>query len=333
MIFRWLARLFGTHAPPPPAPERGQDLVPQDLDNLAPAPLADSPRTDVELFADFYHWLTGENQQLPAIHIEKIILEELARLAQNPDAAAGMVPRVPAVIPQLLRSLRDESMSGADLAKQISQDVVLVAEVVREANSPYYAPTAAVRNIEGAVMLLGQNGLRMLIARVAFRPIINQQGGYFARLAAPAIWSQSEKCALAASLLSGGGPAQFEAYLAGLIENVGLMVAFRLVDQIYSDTALPQSDDFCRRVNAYARMLSARIARLWEIPAPVVEAIEQAGEPDAPPLARLLACADRVSKLRMLVDAARIPEDSPDVQALSADERRVFAKLKEQEPD
>jgi HD-like signal output (HDOD) protein len=333
MILKWISRLFGSDAPPPAAPERGGEVLPPDLDTLAPAIPQATPRSDQELFADFYHWITGESEQLPGVHVDKIILEGLNRLLQNPEAAASLVPRVPAVIPQLLRSLRDESMSGAELARQISQDVVLVAEVVREANSPYYAPTAPVRNIEGAVMLLGQNGLRMLIARVAFRPIINQQAGYFAKLAAPAIWAQSEKCALAAGMLAGGGPSQFEAYLAGLIENVGLMVCFRLIDHLTSDTVLPQSDDFCRRLNVLARMLSTRIARLWEFPSTVIGAFELAGEHDAPPLARVLARADRVSKLRMLVDAARLPHEAPDLLALDADERRVFDKLKEQEPD
>ncbi|HZX28239.1 MAG TPA: HDOD domain-containing protein, partial [Telluria sp.] len=194
--------------------------------------------------------------------------------------------------------------------------------------------TAPVKNIEGAVMLLGQNGLRLLLARVAFRPVISQQAGRFAKLAAPNIWTQSEKCALAAGMLAtAGGQPQFEAYLSGLMENVGLMVAFRLIDQIYDAEALPQSDDFCRRLSAYARMLSGRIARLWDLPPDVITAIEQAGEADAPPLAGVLARADRISKLRMLHDARRLRADDASIAALPRDERRVFDKLGEREPD
>lgn len=51
-------------------------------------------------------------------------------------------------------------------------------------------------------MLLGQNGMRMLLARVAFRPIIGVGNGRHARRVAPVIWRQSETCALAASLLA-----------------------------------------------------------------------------------------------------------------------------------
>jgi len=328
MIAKWINRLFGGAAPEASAPAAAVRPA------ATAAPAAGRPLSSAELNADFYHWLTGEHAQVPPAAVEKVIIEELGRLLQTPTTAASMVPRVPAVVPQLLRSLREENTSGADLARQIAQDVVLVAEVVREANSPYYAPTAPVKNIEGAVMLLGQNGLRMLLARVAFRPVISQQTGRFAKLAAPNIWTQSEKCALAAGLLAASnGLPQFEAYLAGLMENVGLMVAFRLIDQIYDEEALPQSDDFCRRLFAYARMLSGRIARLWDLPPDVVAAIEQAGDPEAPPLAGVLARADRVSKLRMLHDARRLAADDASIAALARDERRAFDKLGEREQD
>lgn len=36
---------------------------------------------------------------------------------------------MPEIIPQLMRSLRDDSMNAAELSRQLSQDLVLVAEV------------------------------------------------------------------------------------------------------------------------------------------------------------------------------------------------------------
>lgn len=264
---------------------------------------------------------------------ERLILESLLRLVKAPDSAASLVPRVPAVIPPLLRSLRDTTLSGADIARQISQDVVLVAEVIREANSPYYSPSTPVRNLESAVMLLGQNGLRMLLARVAFRPVISQQTGRFARLAAPAVWTQAEKCALAASMLAyEQGAEPFEAYLAGLMENTGLIVAFRMIDQAFSEQpALPSSPEFCRTLFAYARMISARIAMLWEFPTNVVAAIAHAGE-DAAPLAIGLGRADRISKLRMLADAGRIGTDAATAD-LGRAELNAFHKLQDKDAD
>ena len=116
----------------------------------------------------FYRWLCGAGDQPAAPRIEGLLIDELARLAQSPDAGAELVPRVPALVPQLLTSLRDANMSGADLSRMLSQDVVLVGEVMRAANSPFYSPRTPLNTIESAVMLLGQNGMRQLLARVAF---------------------------------------------------------------------------------------------------------------------------------------------------------------------
>jgi HD-like signal output (HDOD) protein len=291
-------------------------------------PTGNGPVTEVNL--DFLKWLAGPSVREAPPATGRLILHELARLVQTPSAAAQLVPRVPEVIPQLLLSLRDQSISGADLSRQVSQDVVLVAEVIREVNSPYYRPSAPVRTIEGAVMLLGQNGLRMLLARVAFRPIISMRTGRLARQVAPRLWSQSGKCALAASQLAPAhGANPFEAYLAGLMQNVGLIIAFRLIDRVCPRDTLPQSEQFCGELLAATRMLSAAIAREWAFPEAVAAAIEQSGNPDAPPLAQSLAQGDRLAKLRLLVDAGVIAPDHPLLQdGIDAAQRRCFDTLR-----
>ncbi len=321
---KWIARWFGSAADAAPAAHAAAAPA------SAPAPL---PYRAADVDVLFCQWLLGEPDAGPIVGAEKLILDELARIGASNSGGANLVPRVPAVIPQLLRSLRDEHISGAELARQITQDIVLVAEVIREVNTPYYHPAVPIKTIESAVMLLGQNGLRMLLARVAFRPVINMQSGHFARLAAPHVWSQSELCAQAANLLAGSMRANpFEAYLAGLIQNVGLIVAFRAIDQIWQGAALPQSDAFCAGLTATARVLSARIATVWEFPATVVTAIECMGDSAraAPlPLARALLLADRVSKLRLLVDADQLLVDEPFVaDALDPSARAVFDKLR-----
>lgn len=295
------------------------------------------PASGAEVDAVFYRWLSAAGPQHASADIEKQILDELTRLAQSPVAGAALVPRVPAIIPQLMRTLRDDDMNAADLSRQLAQDVVLVAEVYREANRPCYRPrynaSPPIDTIEGAIMLLGQNGMRMLLARVAFRPIISMQNGVLAKRTAPLIWRQSEKCAQAASLLAPSMRANaFEAYLAGLMANVGIVVAFRLIDQMYTDEAVPQSDEFIDELFTQGRILSARIAELWEFPASVTDAIAQAGQSDAPPLAQTLELGDRVSKLRMLVDATKFVHDDPFVvDGLSKAALACFDKLEDDE--
>ncbi|MBQ5947629.1 HDOD domain-containing protein [Massilia sp. ST3] len=320
----WLARLFGNAPGTAPAAET---RPPAPALPAAPPPggaPASEPLSGRALDLAFFHWLAGPCA-LPALPGGGLVLDELARLRDQPEAAAERVPRVPAVIPQLLRSLRDEASTAAGLARQVAQDPVLVAEVIREVNSPWYRPATPVRNIEGALLLLGQNGLRMLLARVAFRPVIGMQAGQLARQLAPALWSQSEKCALAASLLAPAhGADPFEAYLAGLMRNVGLVVALRVADQVLPGGALPDDDAFTEALLGAALPLSARIALAWELPASVAAAI--GGIDPSQPLARARAAGDRLAKLRLLADAAQ-PGFVRTAGALAPRERQVFDQL------
>jgi HD-like signal output (HDOD) protein len=325
----WIGKLFS-----------GEDESNKSAPVADVSPASDSasgPATAAEIDAVYYRWLAAVGSQHAPAKTETLILDELRRLAHAPVAGATLVPRVPAIIPQLMRTLRDENMNAAELSRQLAQDVVLVAEVYRESNLPCYRPRyhsgPPINNIEGAIMLLGQHGMRMLLARVAFRPVISTQSGRLAKRGAPLIWHQSEKCALAASLLAPALRANaFDAYLAGLMENVGLVVAFRLIDQMHPEDALPQSDEFIAELFAQARTLSTRIAELWEFPATVTSAIGEAGQPDASPLAQTLALGDRLSKLRMLVDAIQFTSDDPFVvDGLDKAALACFDKLKDED--
>lgn len=314
----------------------GDDKKPAPLTTAAPE-VAHEPATIAEIDALYYRWLAAVGSTQAPRQTEQQILDELTRLVSEPIAGAALVPRMPAIIPQLMRTLQEENMSAAELSRQLAQDVVLVAEVYREANRPCYHSrynaSPSISTMEGAIMLLGQNNMRMLLARVAFRPIVSMQSGGLTVRTTPLIWRQSEKCALAASLVAPGMQANaFDAYLAGLMANVGLVVAFRLIDQLHAPEAFPQSDAFIAQVFVQARILSVRIAELWEFPESVTRAIAQAGQLDADAQAQALALGERLSKLRMLVDAAQLDADDPIVVAgLGKSALAAFDKLADEE--
>jgi HD-like signal output (HDOD) protein len=297
----------------------------------AQAAASDDQAADVaaEIEATYYRWLTAAHGYTAPPELEQRILDEVRHLAAQPGEAAGLVPRVPEAIPALLASLNDEDASVQQLAKQVAQDVVLVAEVIREANSAYYRPIAPVKNVEAAIMMLGQNGLRMLLARIAFRPLINMQAGGFARVAAPQVWNQSVSCALAASLMAPGlSTGVFEAYLAGLMQNVGLVVAFRIADRVCGEGKVPGSSAFGAQLLAVSRQLSSAIAAHWNFPQEVADAIAHAGAPGPDHLAEALVLGDRIAKLRLLIDAEVLAEDDSLVtEGLDNFQRRCLGKL------
>ena len=319
----WISRLLGGSEDKASRPDAASGRA------GAPAPGERPEDMTREIEAVYYRWLTASAGHNAPKATEELILDQVRALASNPDGAAELVPRVPELIPQLLRSLRDEGASTAELSRQVAQDVVLVAEVIRGANSAYHQPDTPAETLESAIMMLGQDGLRMLLARIAFRPIIKMQSEGFARRAASHVWSQSEGCALAASLMAPGLTAgAFEAYLAGLMQNVGLIVGFRLSDRVCEGGKVPGSSEFGINLLACSRELSAVIATHWDFPQEVADAIALAGDPGESSLAQALALGDRIAKLRLLIDAGVLTEDDTLVtSSLNNFQRRCLGKL------
>ncbi|NNG24502.1 HDOD domain-containing protein [Telluria aromaticivorans] len=316
----WITRLMGS---------ADSQAAAADVAAHPDAGAPDAPPDAAQADELYYRWLLGPAGFDAPAETELLILEQVRSLAQNPAVAAELVPRVPELIPKLLRSLRDESVTTGELSRQVAEDVVLVADVLREANSAYYRPITPIKTLDAAIMLLGQNGLRMLLARVAFRPVIRMQDAGFARRAAPLVWNHSEKCAVAASLMAPGLTADiFESCLAGLMQDVGLIVAFRLADRVCQNGKVPKSAAFGAELLARSRALSAVIATHWDFPNDVADAIALAGDPGGSSLAQAVAQGDHIAKLRILIDAGMLSEDDPLVaEGLNSFQRRCLGKL------
>lgn len=71
------------------------------------------PATITEIDAIYYRWLAAAGSAQAPEQAEQQILDELTRLAREPVAGAALVPRIPAIIPQLMRTLQNENMSAA----------------------------------------------------------------------------------------------------------------------------------------------------------------------------------------------------------------------------
>jgi HD-like signal output (HDOD) protein len=250
---------------------------------------------------------------------------------------------MPGLVPQLLQSLRSDSFSGSALSRTISSDVVLVAAVIRLANSAYAGTGNSINSVEHAVILIGQEGLRQLITTVAFRPIIDINSGHYVRRLAPRLWEHSERCAMSARQLAAGmGIEPFDAFLAALLQNVGLIVALRLMDQATGGEPKLDSELFLAQLARDTRRLSASIAREWNFPEAVVQALAEQGSmrrgAQVSPLGRLLQLTDYLGKLRMLVEQdcldeadtslfASLPPNAPECYALLAASREQAAPL------
>jgi len=265
------------------------------------APAGVSPE---EVDTTFYGLLLGVRSPIDSSlnDFEKKSLRELDRLLASNVSHSTLVPRLPAVIPRIMGALRDEASSASDLASELGRDPVLVSEVLRLANSPYYRVGREITSMERAVCVLGRVGVRQLVTSAAFRPLINLNSGHFTRLSGTLLWDQSEKAAVTCDCIARQqGMDRFNAYLAAIVANVGLTVALRVLDSTFDGRLAPRSTSFHRRLVNRSGQLSGLIAREWGFPKPVLDALDlQVDTTGMQGLGNILYASDKLSKLHIL---------------------------------
>ncbi len=205
--------------------------------------------------------------------------KERVKLLLNEQHKAIRIPRLPAVIPKLLRSLRDPSSSAADYVSIIKKDPAMSAAVLKLANTVYFSPThKRITAIETAVVKLGIEGLRSVLSAAVMQPVIQRESAYFHQFGEQ-LWEHSLQCAVACeriTQLRGGEP--YMGYLLGLIHDIGTIMAFsELCRELKesSDCENPGFDVFAPFLQKHSARLSERIARQWELPDVLCEALHQ----------------------------------------------------------
>lgn len=306
-MWKALSRLFSG----PPSPRAADQAMPPRQSappDDAPVPTHAASSDPAHLEACFSSWLLGLAEydkgpaSEPANAAEQALLARLEQLLAASEAAS-LVPRLPATLPRLMGMVRRDDVSPRELAEHLARDPVLLGEVIRIANSPRYRPAREIASLEEAVLLLGQDGLQQVVARAMLSPVFSARQGRFSGAASKRLWEQAERCAHACAFLRQGRPDRFEAYLAGMVANTGMIAALRSLDQACQTSDAPRSLGFHAALADVASRLSARIASQWEFPDEAVDALQARSRPlmsGASSLARALQAADRSSKRHLL---------------------------------
>lgn len=186
-------------------------------------------------------------------------LRRLDALLADPGAQARLLPRAAVVLPRLLASLRRDTGSVPELARLVMQDMALVAEVMRLANSSFYRRSVPVVQLQPAIQRLGVAGLRAAIARTVLKPMIVERGASVAPAVAERLWQHIDRHAQWASgLARRHGLDDFEAYLLGLVHAAAWSPVLRSLGHA---AALPASADRWAALAQRRDCLFAAIAR------------------------------------------------------------------------
>jgi len=137
------------------------------------------------------------------------------------------LPSLSPVLAQLVATLGREDASVSDVAAIIRQDPVLVARVLRSANSAAYAGRSPVVSIRDALLRLGLVRVRRLALVASLYDAVPVRG---TRTAREVFWQHSLGVAHGAEIVARQAtatPEDFDpeaAFLAGLLHDIGLLV-------------------------------------------------------------------------------------------------------------
>ncbi|WP_266160413.1 HDOD domain-containing protein [Dyella silvatica] len=270
---------------------------------LAPIPSAALTQTQLEdAFYRFVFGLSACPENVLGAQ-EQLALQRLDLLCGGNRYEVSGLPRMPSVLPQLLRALRNDQLSGAKLAELISRDPILVGEVMRITGSVYYRTLKPITSLQHAVVLLGQEGLRHVVSLYVMKPILLASGGMFGQVAGQRLWDHAERCAHAAVFLGKGLCDPFEAYLTGLVCHTGIGAVIRSLDIEFSDTFKTYSPPFVAGIVRIANELTLQAARYWELPGNVLDALAECTDHAANlPMSQILHAADRAAMMQLLTE-------------------------------
>lgn len=206
------------------------------------------------------------------------VISATADILQSAATEDKYSPRRPSLLPQLLRAVNDEDVSRRELVKIISKDPSLVGNLLKMANSPFYRVNAqAIESIDRAVVILGNDGIRSLIAAALAQPIFQIRGGAFPKFPEIA-WQHTFRTASATvthtAIVEKSDP--FAAQLLGLVAGMAGIVVFRVaLDQYDARPKLtPHPGVMATLLDMQSVTVAKRISASWGLSDRIMAALD-----------------------------------------------------------
>ncbi|HEY4185142.1 MAG TPA: HDOD domain-containing protein, partial [Polyangia bacterium] len=195
------------------------------------------------------------------------------------------LPSLPAVAVRVLNLCQSEDLDLKQIADAICQDPALSAKVLRLVNSPAFGLRQEVRTVPHALALLGLNAVRTLA--LSFSLVRDLRKGQQSGLLL--YWKRSIVAAVAARELALAlrFAAPDEAFLAALLQDIGILALGRVAGREYEELAGRAGDDHEQLAALEKAAFGADHADVggwmvatWKLPRPLCQAVAHSHRDD-----------------------------------------------------
>ncbi len=167
------------------------------------------------------------------------------------------------------REARANELNADGICKILEADPVLVTEVLRMSNSTFFSGLAEVKDLRAAAVRLGVKQLASIVMSVSQKRMYSASKGPFkARMVN--LWLHSSAVSMASRWIANqAGYTQLaeEAFVAGLLHDVGKLSLFRIIEELHKEHAIPLTNEL---VDMTIQQLycphGAELIERWKLP-------------------------------------------------------------------
>ena len=218
----------------------------------------------------------------------------LERLRSSPQ-----LPSLPAIALKALELARKDNVNISEIADLISNDPALSTKILKTVNSSFYGLPKQVSTISHALVILGLQAVKTLA--LGFSLLNNLKGANSGDFNYIDFWKRSIYSGVAGKLLARklNVVQQEEAFLAGLLGDIGILVMHRVIGPEYDALLVQANGDgetmmrLCRqKFDLDHAEVAGMLAEHWQLPpvlgAPIRFHHDPAGGQADPALGRLV---------------------------------------------
>jgi putative nucleotidyltransferase with HDIG domain len=197
---------------------------------------------------------------------KKIVAEAVKKVAT--------IATLPEVTMKIIKTVEDPRSSATQLHKIVAHDPALVTRILKVVNSSFYGLPGQIASIERAIVLLGLNAVKNIAVAASLGQLfrgVKLCDGFTAK----DLWTHCVAVACASrELAKGMNPAHAdEAFLAGMIHDIGLLVSLQTGPEQLQEVCAEvrkKNLDFCETERVLTgvdhQMLGAGLAEMWKFP-------------------------------------------------------------------
>jgi HD-like signal output (HDOD) protein len=153
------------------------------------------------------------------------ITQDREQIVSNAIREISHIATLPEITVKVVELVEDPKSTAQDLHKVISSDPALCSRILKVVNSSFYGLPGQIGSINRAIVMLGLNAVKNIAIAASLAKLF-RGGDLTPTFSARELWTHSNITAAGAKMVANSlrlGLAD-EAFLAGLIHDIGLMV-------------------------------------------------------------------------------------------------------------